>query len=312
MICVSQNQGERLYRVVKISYGLMHVLGRSTAMMPSYPDIDWRSSSPGSLASLYEQHGVVVLRNLFEKNDWEALASVARMAFAIGDAMTGLLPAEKLPEDLAHGLVRHGWVTWPRTMEWLRLLGLDGRIELSAVLKKVETAAGAFYKHDCRILDASSFRRHRGEDDGQGLERVGYTHEGGTFVPWHRDYAVAGTAQFGEDAVNFWIPFADVGEHAPSLELVLGSHFYMKSIPVSDPLENLTPEWIDQHLPNAPRWTPHCKVGDVIAFDHQTVHQTQWLKGPMRARMSLELRCGPASTETKRGPLEENGPRRFT
>src|SRR5438128_139735 len=83
----------------------------------------------------------------------------------------------------------------------------------------------------------------------------------------------------------------DVVGGGPSLESVVGSPHYMRGVADENPgITQISENWIEAHLRNLPRWTPHCKPGDVLVFDHHTVHRTQRLAEPSDDRMSIEFR----------------------
>jgi hypothetical protein len=95
-----------------------------------------------------------------------------------------------------------------------------------------------------------------------------------THIAWHADADAAGGAEH-DPCFNVWVPLVPVGKDRPSLQFVLGSHRVMRGLPLRDPqASSLTEEWVKDNLPGD-AWTPIMEPGDVVIFDHYTVHRTQ-------------------------------------
>lgn len=126
----------------------------------------------------------------------------------------------------------------------------------------------------------SFFRRHK--DDAK-------------YVPWHIDADAAATAAIAPDCFNVWLPLAEVGETAPSLEFVLGSHRWMRGVPLFGPdvtERYRSEEWITAHA-TGQHWIPVLKPGDAVLFDQYTLHRTQRTEFPIQSRDACEFRFMP-------------------
>jgi hypothetical protein len=130
-------------------------------------------------------------------------------------------------------------------------------------------------------------------DDHSLIKRMTATQVETARVKWHRDADAAGTAAKSGAAVNVWVPLVDVGLFAPSLELVLGSHRTMQSIPTQfqqGGYEVLDDEYIETRLAQCTRLVPTLSIGDVLIFDHHLVHQTQPMMNALVDRYTMECR----------------------
>ncbi len=104
------------------------------------------------------------------------------------------------------------------------------------------------------------------------------------FVPWHTDADAAEI--LGRRAFNVWLPLDPVGDAAPSLDFVPGSHRQMINVPCHEGYIR-SDEWVMAHF-GADHWCPYAKPGDAIIFDQNTLHRTQRDCGS--ARTSCEFR----------------------
>jgi hypothetical protein len=113
----------------------------------------------------------------------------------------------------------------------------------------------------------------------------GHQHQG---VPWHIDADAAAMIDTGRDSFNVWLPLAEVGSDAPSLEFVPGSHHHMRTIPpITEGGRLREDEWVRANIVGD-RWTPKAAPGDAVIFGQHVLHRTQ--PGPATARASCEFR----------------------
>ncbi len=106
---------------------------------------------------------------------------------------------------------------------------------------------------------------------------------------WHCDADGASTQNLGDRCLTVWIPLDDVGETKPSLELIVGSHKFMKTAP-----RNLGAGRDDAFIAaiEGDHYTPKMVTGDALIFDHYTLHRTQQMEN-FQPRISAELRFTP-------------------
>ena len=113
-----------------------------------------------------------------------------------------------------------------------------------------------------------------------------------TSMPWHVDAEAANTLR-QDPCVNFWVPFAPVGDgRSPTLEFVLGSGPTMRSCPRRISGETFRfDEWVQMRLGDCRRIMPILEPGDVVLFDHYTMHRTERVSGRYPVpRISAEIR----------------------
>ena len=114
-----------------------------------------------------------------------------------------------------------------------------------------------------------------------------------TSMPWHVDAEAANTIR-QDPCVNFWVPFAPVGNgRSPTLEFVLRSSPTMRKIPKRRPAGETFryDEWVKAHLGERQRFIPALEPGDVALFDHYTMHRTERVTGRFPVpRISAEIR----------------------
>ena len=113
-----------------------------------------------------------------------------------------------------------------------------------------------------------------------------------SYVAWHRDAHAVQTADLG-DCLNCWVPLNSVGCERPSLEFVTGSNRI---------LQNCVVDYATQDSPRHDQvvaeygasqiCTAMLDLGDVLLFDHHTLHRTQPMNGAHPPRVSGEFRFG--------------------
>lgn len=253
-------------------------------------EINGTETTAGAIHALYRANGSFLLRGFLSSSEIEALQNIGNMCYAIGEAIAANAPPEQVPHEISDGLLTRGYISWTRMKSWLACSGTSLDAQLAAIVDKVGAVARTAYADPTvKLLEGFSvIRRHR------RLPRAGEM----TTVPWHRDYSFVGPAGI-DRSVNFWIPLAEVGEIAPSIDVIVGSHSYMVNVPDDTPgITNIAEQWVSEHLGGYRRWTPRCTPGDVMVFDHQTIHRTQPLTTQASIdRMNFEMRWAPSNAQ---------------
>jgi hypothetical protein len=101
-----------------------------------------------------------------------------------------------------------------------------------------------------------------------------------TSMPWHVD-AEAASTRAHDPCVNFWVPFAPVGGgRSPTLEFLLGSAPTMRAYQARRTGETFRlDQWVEMRLGGCRRIVPLLEPGDVVLFDHYTMHRTERVTG---------------------------------
>jgi hypothetical protein len=250
----------------------------------TYPQIDNSDASAEALYTIYHENGVFLLRSLLTTEQVKTLTSVSEMCYDMGAAIVSNAPPRHLPHDLADGLVKRGYITWARMTGLLKASGTDLADDLGKVVDKIGWVAKSVYATTTiELLEGFSIMRRQRKAPPEGEI---------TRTAWHRDFSFVAPGGF-DQSVNFWIPLTEVGKVAPSIEVIVGSHSLMTNVPDETPgITNIQQEWINEHLSDYPCWTPNCIPGDVMVFDHQTVHRTQPLAASVD-RLNFEMRWSP-------------------
>jgi hypothetical protein len=106
-------------------------------------------------------------------------------------------------------------------------------------------------------------------------------------VPWHIDADHIGA--WIRDSVNFWLPLDHVGDSAPSLQFVIGSHRLMRREPLlTRDYPYRSDDWVASKA-GSNIWTPRAMPGDALVFWQHTLHRTEPMARDTQ-RDSCELR----------------------
>jgi len=146
----------------------------------------------------------------------------------------------------------------------------------STLLPAIEASFTTLLGPSWRLCpEVSWFRRHNDE---------------AKFVAWHIDADAAAAGGYGITSINMWLPLTSVGDAAPSLEFLPGSHRVMRDIPALEGSARYRSEdWVRTTIPGR-TWTPAAAPGDAILFDQFTLHRTQIADFADASRLSCELR----------------------
>jgi len=225
--------------------------------------------------------GVAVVRGLLSGAEAASLKGLLERAYAAADNGTAHVDAQERVR--AWGGV---------SVHLIEQFGIDEQ-ELIPFLGMVETRATKEVGPCKLIPNICVFRRHR---------------ESRTHVPWHIDSDGAGTMSY-DPCVNIWIPLVSVGRSLPSLEVIPGSHIFMRGLPLLNPPSGSgagrTDEWVDQNFVHHDRLVAQLEPGDALMFDHYTLHRTQPMDSPSGTRISGEFRVQLACSG--QGPVFASG-----
>ncbi len=206
--------------------------------------------------------------------DAEGLRLLAARAYREFD--TGRLPRRTHEE----GTLWHSYEEW----DGLPLDVLSAVIDLEELASVVTVVEGLVMDFAPRDV-AWAWRQ-----DHSFLRRCGRLP--GSVVPWHCDAEAAGTGRLGR-CVNVWLPLNEVGDGVcPSLELIAGSHAFMRDYEGAPPVDLHRPEAWVAGVPGE-RLAPRLSPGDALLFDHYLLHRTEPLEIYARPRLSVELRFSP-------------------
>ncbi len=104
---------------------------------------------------------------------------------------------------------------------------------------------------------------------------------------WHQDGAFLGP---NIRTVNVWFALSRCGRDAPGMALYPLA--LDRILPVGEPGSiydwSLSPATIARELPGVPIWQPECEEGDVLIFDHLTLHKTHAVEGMPNWRYAFE------------------------
>jgi hypothetical protein len=104
---------------------------------------------------------------------------------------------------------------------------------------------------------------------------------------WHQDGAFLGQ---GIRTINVWFALSRCGVDAPGMALYPIA--LDRILPVGEEGAiydwSLSPDTIARELPGIPIWYPECDEGDVLIFDHLTLHKTHAVEGMQNWRYAFE------------------------
>jgi hypothetical protein len=104
---------------------------------------------------------------------------------------------------------------------------------------------------------------------------------------WHQDGAFLGD---GIRTVNVWFSLSRCGRDAPGMALYPIPLDRILPVGESGAIYDwsLSPDTIARELPGVPIWQPECEEGDVLIFDHLTLHKTHAVEGMPNWRYAFE------------------------
>lgn len=222
------------------------------------------------------EDGIVVHKNAISKSDVRKFLAVAARSYEMVEAVkNGAKPKGKHAEAIQH--IAEDTIRWGGiSIGWAFKIaaGFLERGAFERVTARAESlvadhrkTAGARFRDDLSYL-----RRHSGSS---------------THVPWHFDAGAAGTGQF-DPCWNVWMPLVPVGEHSPTLQFIPGTSEVMKGAR----LPCYRPGYPEPESVPEDHWmTPVLDPGDVVIFDHWTLHRTQPVGGLMRTSAEIRLSC---------------------
>ena len=248
-----------------------------------------KPAQPAGFVDVWRRDGAVLIPGFLPASETERLAAFGNDAYRICDGLlaqdhgattnlkNGASANLVANFTLWHGVDVDDFALYLRRHDPARLA------ELRAIRRRVHTAVNQAFgvtplslSRWRRMRSRSFFRRHK---------------DGSKYVPWHIDANAAVTAVSAADCFNVWLRLSAVGETAPSLEFVRGSHRRMRELPLFevDVAERYRDdEWVSAQAAGE-RWAPVLRPGDAVLFDQYTLHRTQQAAG-QPTRDSCEFR----------------------
>lgn len=229
------------------------------------------------------RHGHLLVRGLVPPARVECLRDVIDRAFAAQDTVrtSGVTPElapwcdplDGLADGDAHRLMvraSHGVLAAdsPRALCALLETVRDLRLEAFITAYLGERPGLAVRKCTLRRADASDWRIRLSN--------------------WHQDGAFLGD---GIRAVNVWFALSRCGRDAPGIELMplrLENRLLPRGEAGTQFGWTVAPETIERELPGVPIWRPEFEAGDVLLFDHWSLHRTAAYEGMPNLRYAIE------------------------
>jgi hypothetical protein len=238
------------------------------------------AAAPADFRAVWHRDGAVLVPKLLSADETRRLTAFVAEAYRICDRLVAQTAA--VDRDLLDNFTLWRGIPIDALERHLRTHAPDRETELRAIRRAVAAAVnrsfgttGLRLSRQRRLRDRSFFRRH---------------HDSSKHVPWHIDADAAETARLAPDCFNVWLPLAEVGVEAPSLEFVLGSHRSMRQTALLDgDWRYRTEDWVDGHA-SGRRWVPTLVPGDAVVFDQYTLHRTQTDATGHASRDSCEFR----------------------
>ncbi len=231
--------------------------------------IDGQPFSLATAAAKLRQYGVLKIRNLLDPGLVSAVGAAARDLYDDRDARVAA--GECLPPLQRQSHLR-------RTLS-LNDITAAGRPATELLdCPAIHALAGAHLGEAPRLNPNSYVRALIPGPHIQAL-------------PFHQDQSILRTP-----LLNVWIPLAECGVHAPSLEVVVTDKRDL--LAVAGPADHDLPverARIDESLvaetfgPGA-LWRPSLRPGDVLVFAGTTVHRSHVTPAMTKPRLSVEMR----------------------
>lgn len=209
-----------------------------------------------------ERYGMFICRGFLNNSQLSDIYRMVEAAYSAADA-----------GHASERVTNHVKAFGGLNLMWMHESGVP-LPEVERLTKIVADAASAQIGL-CKVVpEISLFRRHT---------------EPRTHIPWHADADGASTMHY-DPCFNFWLPFVAVGVDRPSLEYVPSSHAIMRKLPPLDASYALREDsWVRENLPEKPQ-VAILEPGDVLVFDHYTLHRTQPMASQAGPRISGEFR----------------------
>jgi hypothetical protein len=222
--------------------------------------------------------GVAFHRSAIDRADLEYLGATANHAYElVEDARNGIVlpgPHAELTKHIAESTIKWGGIPISQSID----IASEKFPRAAEVFAGISRAAEQLVARESGLLatyrsELSYVRRHT---DHQ------------THVAWHYDAGAAGTGPY-DPCFNVWVPFVPVGLDCPTLEFIPGSNSRMKAGDHGNGRVGFpTPAWLEANT--GPQIAFRMDPGDILVFDHWTLHRTQPLASPTKVRTSAEIR----------------------
>jgi hypothetical protein len=221
--------------------------------------------------------GVVVHRDAIPRADVELFFAIADRAYTlVGEVRAGAAPKGKHADLIKH--IAESSILWG---------GIPISHGYQIAAEHFNESPDGFTKITSRLEQVLAY--HRRENGANYRNELSYfrRHNGSTtHIPWHFDAGAAGTVKY-DPCFNTWVPLVQVGESSPTLQFIPktaalardsinAEHHYPRCTEIASGFDEAS--WL----------TPKLDPGDIVIFDHWTLHRTQPLSGKMRT--SAEIR----------------------
>jgi len=247
---------------------------------PDFPDFRAAETDATRFMRAIRDHGCCLLRAALPTETLAAYLALARAAYAFREEQRA---RGELPDAFMRNFYEVGH-TLPQDLEAAG--GVAGIIRMVVDSPIRPLLRGAMGPEVAFILNNTLPRRV----DPEGLVPK---------TPFHQDATFLGNPAL---VINFWTPLHACGVTAPGLEVL--------AIPLAavEPPPNYAREdlfyydrmgledaAVKQKFGEDRLWHPAMEAGDVLAFTHMTIHRTHVTPEMTADRISLEIRCAPAS-----------------
>lgn len=223
------------------------------------------------------EDGIVVRHGAADRSDVELLKEATDSAYEIveaaRDGVAVLGPQAELVNHIAQSTIQWGG------------MHINQALDIAAAPKASDAFARIVTRAEKIVADLTG-RLVTYRDELSYVRR----HNGAaTHVPWHFDAGAAGTEAY-DPCFNVWMPFVSVGIDCPTLEFLprtrkrMSYNDYESSRP-GYPTES----WLASNTSPSDVLTIRMNPGDILIFDHWTLHRTQPLSSA-RVRTSAEIR----------------------
>jgi hypothetical protein len=243
------------------------------------------SAQANAIFSALSEDGAVIIRQALPDEVVTYLQLLSTAAFAIMD-----IKAKELEQGRSN---RHDHLrSYVEIYRSLQFIGEDVVITVlshagltdsgfSPVVDALLKYLGPMFPYPLSFVPSKSALRRQGSRDH--AKKTAY-------VPWHRDAHAVQLLEFG-NVFNCWAPCEPVGFNRASLQIVRGSSKIMKQRSVDYATQEYHgDDQVRSEFGQESICTAVLDPGDILIFNHHTLHRTQPMSDDALTRMSGEFR----------------------